>query len=225
VSRGARPAGQAHGQVGRGLPAGLRIVVGSVLGIAAGCLVSLVALWQAATLIGWDVAAVFYLCSTWLTVGRLDPEGAERAAVRQDPSVPASELVLILAAVACLVGVGLALVKAGQVGGDTKAYLIVLGVASVIASWATVHTIFTLRYARLYYAGQPGGIDFNEESAPAYLDFAYVAFTIGMTFQVSDTDLTTPEIRRTALRHALLSYLFGAVIIGMMINIVASLLK
>ncbi len=208
------------------MSAGRRIVIGSVLGVVTGLLVSFGTLWQAAVLIGWDVAAVFSLGSTWRTVGRLNPEGSERSAVHQDPSVPASELVLILSAVACLGGVGLALVKAGQVGGDTKAYLIVLGVVSVVASWATVHTIFTLRYARLYYgAGRAGGIDFNEGQAPSYLDFAYVAFTIGMTFQVSDTDLTSHEIRRTALRHALLSYLFGAVIIGMMINIVASLLK
>jgi uncharacterized membrane protein len=82
-----------------------------------------------------------------------------------------------------------------------------------------------LRYARLYYrSGQIGGIDFNEEGPPDYLDFAYVAFTIGLTFQVSDTNLSSKQIRRLALRHALLSYLFGAVIIGLTINVVATLL-
>jgi len=134
--------------------------------------------------------------------------------------------VLILAAIACLGGVGLALVKAGQVGGDTKAYLICA--RSGGAWWPRGRrSIRSLPSVTLgcYYAGRAGGIDFNEQAAPSYLDFAYVAFTIGMTFQVSDTDLTTHEIRRTALRHALVSYLFGAVIIGMMINIVASLLK
>ncbi|MHB1986615.1 MAG: DUF1345 domain-containing protein [Acidimicrobiales bacterium] len=215
----------AEGDQQRELPAGTRIFLGSLLGALGGVAVSFVVLWQAATLIGWDLAALFYLCTTWWALGRLDADGSHRVAVRQDPSVASSELVLIVAAIACLGGVGLALVRAGQIGGDTKAFLIVLGVASVVASWATVHTIFTLRYARLYYSGQPGGIDFNEHAPPSYLDFAYVAFTIGMTFQVSDTDLTTHEIRRTALRHALLSYLFGVVIIGMMINIVASLLK
>lgn len=202
-----------------------RIATASGLGIIVGVTVGFFALWQAATLIGWDAAAVFYLATTWWTIGRLDAEGTERSAVRQDPSVAASEPVLIVAAIACLGGVGLALVRAGQLGGDTKAYLIVLAVASVVASWATVHTIFTLRYARLYYAGQNGGIDFNEKAPPSYVDFAYVAFTIGMTFQVSDTDLETHQVRRLALRHALLSYLFGAVIIGMTINVVASLLK
>jgi uncharacterized membrane protein len=95
---------------------------------------------------------------------------------------------------------------------------------SVVFSWLSVHTIFTLKYARLYYGDEVGGIEFNEEDGPDYVDFAYLAFTIGMTFQVSDTNLTAKPIRRTALRHALISYLFGAVIIAIVINIVASLL-
>jgi uncharacterized membrane protein len=108
---------------------------------------------------------------------------------------------------------------------EAKAYLIAICVGSVALSWATVHTIFTLRYARTYYEAPDGGIDFNEDDPPTYLDFAYLAFTIGMTFQVSDTNLTIKPIRRTALRHALLSYLFGAVIVALSINVVASLLQ
>jgi uncharacterized membrane protein len=69
-----------------------------------------------------------------------------------------------------------------------------------------------------------GGIEFNEKDPPAYLDFAYLSCTIGMTFQVSDTSITVKPVRRMALHHALLSYLFGAVILAMAINLVASLL-
>ena len=80
-------------------------------------------------------------------------------------------------------------------------------------SWAAVHTVFTLRYAQLFYrgGGNGSGIDFNEDDPPDYRDFAYLALTIGMTFQVSDTDLGSKAIRRTALRHALISWIFGAV--------------
>ncbi|MDT5017597.1 MAG: hypothetical protein QOD39_3757, partial [Mycobacterium sp.] len=78
-----------------------------------------------------------------------------------------------------------------------------------------------LRYAMLFYSGPEGGVNFNQPSSPRYTDFAYLAFTIGMTFQVSDTDLRTPAFRATALRHALLSYLFGAVIVATTINLVA----
>jgi uncharacterized membrane protein len=204
--------------------AGARLGLGAVLGTIAGAASAVVVTWQAAELIGWVVAAAVYVISLWAAVGGLDAEGTEQVAVREDPSVRIAEVVMLSAALACLGGVGMALVKAGNSRGGAKAFLITLGVLSVIAAWSTVHTIFTLRYARLYYAGSHGGINFNENNAPAYPDFAYVAFTVGMTFQVSDTNLTTQAIRRTALRHALISYLFGVVIIGMTINIVASLL-
>ena len=117
------------------------------------------------------------------------------------------------------------LFKAAHSHGGLKALLIGIAVLSVTLSWAAVHTVFTLRYAREYYGGKPGGgIDFNGEDAPDYLDFAYTAFTIGLTFQVSDTNLTSKRIRRIALRHAILAYLFGAIIIGLTINVVATLL-
>jgi uncharacterized membrane protein len=103
--------------------------------------------------------------------------------------------------------------------------LVGLSVASVVLAWSVVHTVFSLRYAKLYYQGEGGGVDFNEEESPCYTDFAYLALTIGMTFQVSDTNLKTKEIRRTALRHALLSYVFGALIIATTINLIAGLTK
>ena len=80
-----------------------------------------------------------------------------------------------------------------------------------------------LRYARLYYSDSPGGIDFNQSEAPSYVDFAYLAFSIGMTYQVSDTNLETRKIRTTALQHSLLSYLLGAVILAMTINLIIGL--
>jgi uncharacterized membrane protein len=86
-----------------------------------------------------------------------------------------------------------------------------------------VHTVFTLRYARLYYLNGSGGIDFNQDDEPAYAEFAYLAFTIGMTYQVSDTDLKTRAIRSTALRQALLSFVLGAVILATTINLIAGL--
>jgi uncharacterized membrane protein len=126
--------------------------------------------------------------------------------------------------VAALVAVGYILIQASSAKGSRQDALAALGVFSVVLSWLAVHTLFSLRYARLYYIGRPGGIDFNQESLdPRYLDFAYVAFTIGMTFQVSDTDLRTPTIRATALRQALLAYLFGVVFLGATINLIASL--
>jgi uncharacterized membrane protein len=93
----------------------------------------------------------------------------------------------------------------------------------VVGAWLVVHTVYTTWYALLYYSHDRGGIDFNQGEPPAYADFAYLAFTLGMTYQVSDTDLQTRPIRATALRHALLSYLLGAVVLATVINLVAGL--
>ena len=96
---------------------------------------------------------------------------------------------------------------------------------SVLLSWLVVHTVFTARYARIYYTGPDGGVDFHQDEPPCYSDFAYVAFTIGATFQVSDTDLTSNEMRRTVLRHMMVSYLFGAFIIAVTVNLLAGLAR
>jgi uncharacterized membrane protein len=203
---------------------GARCVVGGILGIVAGTVATVWVSWQAAILVGWDAASVCFLVWTWLKVGRLDATETKRHANIEDRSRPIAEAIVLTAGVALLAAVGLVLLLAGRSHGGTKAYLITIGVISVGLSWAVVHTVFMLRYTRSHYQSTDGAVDFNEKDPPAYLDFAYLAFTIGMTFQVSDTNLTTKAIRRIALRHALMSYLFGAVIVALMINVVASLL-
>ena len=90
-------------------------------------------------------------------------------------------------------------------------------------AWTVVHTMFMLRYAHRYYDDN-GGFNFPDDEALTYLDFAYVAFTIGMTFQVSDTDVTTRNMRGLLLRHAALSYVFGTAIVGLTINVLGGLL-
>ncbi len=206
------------------IPAAGRVAFSMAIGLAVGLAVSLVTLWQAAALIGWDAATVVFLASVWVGIGPMTPDDVQAHARREDPRGPLADLVVLVTCVAFLAAVALALVKAGAAHGGTEAYLITISVLSVALSWLQVHTVFTLRYARLYYAPPVGGIDFNEPDPPAYLDFAYLAFTLGMTFQVSDTDLTSKPVRHLALRHALLSYLFGAVILGLAINVVASIL-
>ena len=109
---------------------------------------------------------------------------------------------------------------ASRIGGG------LLALASVALSWTLVQTLFTLRYAELYYgtgrkAGpEVGGIDFNQSRPPQYTDFAYLATSLGMTYQVSDTALQNHGIRAEALKHSLLSYLFGTIILATTINLV-----
>jgi uncharacterized membrane protein len=201
-----------------------RVAVGTVVGVAAGAIVSLWTIWQAAILIGWDVSVTTFLVWIWFALWGMSAKETRTHANREDPSMHLSEVLWLSAGVAVLAAVGLLLLRAGSATGGNKAYLITLGVVSVALSWTLVHTVFTLRYARAYYGPPVGGIDFNEDDPPTYPDFAYLAVTIGMTFQVSDTSLTTKQIRRIALGHALLSYLFGAVVVALVINVVSSLL-
>ncbi len=218
---GPRPSARRRFQVA---PAGLRVAVGGALGLALGVAVSFFVSWQAASMIGWDGATGLFLGWVLLAVWRLDVEATKTHASREDPSIRVTEVIVLGAGVAMLAAIGLALVKAGHVGGVAKAWLIALGALTLVLSWTAVQVLYTLRYARGYYAAPVGGIDFNEADPPTYLDFAYLSFTIGMTFQVSDTNLTSKPIRRIALGHGLLSYLYGAMIIAMAINVVASLL-
>jgi len=207
-----------------GFSATNRVELAAAAGTVVGVVAAFFTIGQAAALIGWDVAAASFLLAVWLLIGQLGPEATQRRATRLDPNRKVADATVVSSGVAILAAVALALVRAGSAHGGTKAYLLIIGLVSVLFSWLVVHTIFTLTYARLYYGDEVGGIDFNDEERPDYVDFAYLAFTIGMTFQVSDTDLTAKVVRRAALRHALVSYLFGAVIVALVINIVASVL-
>jgi uncharacterized membrane protein len=201
----------------------VRVATMFTAGVIAGIAVGLAGQWAYAPLCGWDVAAIVFTLWVWLAVGRMNPSATARHATREDPGRAMGDLIVLIAAIASLGAVSIALVRANSSHGLAQDMLALLALASVVLSWFAVHTLFMLRYAQLYYTGPNGGVSFNQETPPHYLDFAYLAFTIGMTFQVSDTDLEKPEIRATALRHALLSYLFGAVILAVTINLIAGL--
>ena len=201
----------------------MRVMYALVGGAVTGAVASLFTPVQASILLGWDVAVVIYLTWTWAVIWQLDPGITARLAKREDPSTAVAELVVVAAGTAMLVAVGFALVRAGQATGGMKDYLVALGLVSVVLSWTVVHAVYALRYARAYYSEPAGGIEFNEEEPPNYIDFIYFSFTVGMTFQVADTTITSRAVRRMTLHHALLSYVFGAVILAAAINLVVGL--
>ncbi len=162
---------------------------------------------------------------TWREIWPQNPEETAAHARQEDPSRPIADIACLSAAVASLVAVGVLLVSAGNAKGATKLLEIGLSIGAVAAAWSLVHTVFTLRYARLYFGTGECRISFNDDDPPRYSDFAYVAVTVGLTFQVSDTDLRSNEVRRLAIRHMLLSYLMGAVFVAITINLVAGMSK
>jgi uncharacterized membrane protein len=201
-----------------------------LLGVGVGVAVLVIALvvgggWTVALSAGWAAAALFSFASTWIRIGSMDADETAAHAQAEDYSRPIADLIVLGASVASLVSVGFALVEARHSSGTGKGMLIALAVAVVALSWLAVHFVYAVRYGDVYYGDPVGGIEFNERDRPDYRDFAYFALTIGMTFQVSDTTITDKSVRRLVTRHALLSYLFGAVIVALAINTVASLLQ
>jgi uncharacterized membrane protein len=222
-TRGRRFLGRlsATGKVG-GASARARLVISFVVGLLASGAGVVLLSWPYGLLIGWIAAAAVFVVWFWITIWPMGSSATAAHAVREDPGRAVADLLVLAAAVASLAAAGVLLAAGSSGGKEAQAGLSVLSVA---LAWAAVHTVFTTRYARLYFLGSPGGIDFNDEMPPRYTDFAYLAFTIGMTFQVSDTAISSKVVRATALRHALLSYLFGAIIIATTINLVAGLAK
>ncbi len=196
------------------------LVVGILVAVGTG----LTGGWALAPILGWAAACVIYVAWVWLTIAPMDAVTTAGHATREDPSRGVADLLILLTSLASLGALGVLLVGTQAPAGGQRGVLAGIAVLSVALSWGLLHTLFTLRYASLYYSGDDGGIDFNQAEPPCYGDFAYLAFTLGMTFQVSDTNLGDHSVRMTALRHSLLSYLFGSVILATVINLVAGLL-
>jgi uncharacterized membrane protein len=204
---------------------GRRVLESGAVGLTVGAALAFVGSWQLAVLTGWDALAIVVLSRVWIRVGRFSADETKEFATREDDSRASADLLVLNASVASLAGAAFGLLKAHQSEQALKVLLTVETVATVALSWAVVHTVFALRYAHEYYSTVPGAIDFKSGAyEPDYSDFAYVAFTVGMTYQVSDTDIRNRLVRRTVLRHALISYLFGAIIVALLVNVIAAAL-
>jgi uncharacterized membrane protein len=215
-----------HRWLGWQAPALRRLLIAAVVGVVTGLALAAVVPWRLAVLRAWNATALTFLLSVAPIILGADGPRTQSIAVREDMNRDVARLLLLSASGASLVAVGFALGLARHQGGAERVLLVTMAAFTLFVSWTVVNTVFTLRYARLYYLGAADGIDFGGETTrpPDYRDFAYVAFTIGMTYQVSDTMLRDRGIRRTVLVHAFLSYLFGVVIVAAGVNVVAGLL-
>jgi uncharacterized membrane protein len=212
---------ESHARSGRILSA-RRALLCLAFGAIAGLVV---AVWapELGPIVGWCVAASSALAWVWLIGWHQDAEGTERLAEEESRS-HSTDLWAILAAVASLVTVAVALQNSG--GKDPVAVAtVLLSVLSVTLAWATVNTVFALKYARMYYFDEPDrqGFDFAMDADPSYSDFAYLAFTIGMAYSPGEAGPDRPDTRRVVLGHALLSYLFGTGLIAVAVSLVTNL--
>ena len=196
-----------------------RYALALFVGLICAVLVGLYKNWLYAPLAGWDAAALAILVMIAWDMRGATAKMTATTARRDDMDHSLVDAMAILASLASLGAVVYLLMSS-----DKSVAHVAFGMASIVISWATVHMLYALRYAAMYYRDTEGGIDFNG-GKPRFSDFLYLAYTLGMTYQVSDTAFETSEFRRVALGHVLLSFVFGTAIIATTINFLASLSK
>lgn len=200
-----------------------RAIVSLVTGAGVGGVVALLEhSWFLFPLALWNVAAATLLAHVWRAAWPHDSAGTKRIAEKEGGRSVTDTAVL--AATFASLGAIIAGLADGSGRTDAVSVLIVvLTVTATLLSWATVNTVFALKYARLYYLHADGGIDFRQAEPPSYADFAYLAFTVGVAFAVAETQPTSTAARKLALPHALLSYAYTTLIIAVAINLVTNL--
>jgi uncharacterized membrane protein len=198
------------------------VLLALLVGVAAGAVAALPGATELSPVVGWIAAAGTALTWVWRTIWPLDPVGTEQLAEVEGRSRTTDTAVLV-AAVVSFGAIVMALVVSSSGDQPRGTAEVVLSVIAVAMSWTLVNTIFALKYARLYYLEEDGGIDFKGSEPPAYSDFAYVAFIVGMAFGPAGTEPTTSAIRKVTLGHALLSYIFATGFLAIAVNLVTNL--
>jgi uncharacterized membrane protein len=175
-------------------------------------------------LIAWDLFVVIYLAQTIRLIARWDLALARRRAAEQDDGGLALLVLTIGAAVMSLVAI---VAQLGGLSSDAaRGPYFALVVVTISLSWCFVQVIFCLHYAHDYYDedDEGGGLQFPQDDAPEYWDFLYFSVVIGMTFQVSDVQVTGKQMRRLVMAHGLVSFVFNVAILALIVNLGANLI-
>ena len=201
-----------------------RVLIALTVAVAAGLLVPGHHGLAFHVVVAWDAGLITLLVQAWMIILRYTPEQTRRRAAADDPGRNTVWAVMLVSSTMCLVAANWLVRDARTLAPRASVLLVLLALLAVILAWFTVHTAYTLRYAHLYYrASSPakcGGLTFPGTETPADIDFAYYAFTVGMTFQVSDVVVTSSSLRRATLGHALLSFLFNTGILAVALNLI-----
>ncbi|KRM97604.1 hypothetical protein FC19_GL001650 [Liquorilactobacillus aquaticus DSM 21051] len=200
----------------------VHFLIAVILGSISGFVLKIYFNWEISLLMSWNAGAITVMTLMWFNFQPLTGEHTKKIVLTESIRYSFLDIFIILASCVSLVVV-VFLVTIGK--GDPVE--LGVGLISVPISWSLVHAVYTFHYAELYYKKSydkiEGGVDFNNDSLPSFWDFAYLSYTIGMTYQVSDTNFSTTSFRKAALGHALISFLFNTVIISVLVNFIADL--
>jgi uncharacterized membrane protein len=182
-------------------------------------------------LVSWDAFCLFFILLNWITFFTIRPQQIRNEARKQNEGRVVVFIIALIATLVALLAVLLLLLDKSQ-GYREISFTLLCAFSGLILSWVLVHTIFTVRYAHLYYADHEednnkhaGGLDFPDGIHPDFLDFAYYSFVIGMTFQVSDVSISSRKLRRLTLLHSLMAFAFNTIIVALTVNVIAGLSK
>ncbi|WP_176592477.1 DUF1345 domain-containing protein [Sphingobium sp. EM0848] len=175
--------------------------------------------WHVAVMAGFDLAALAFLLSVWPLLDA-DPDSMRRAAAANDANRQLMLLLTAIVSTVILVAVGVAV---SQHGGPSAAAIALL-LATLALAWLFSNLVYAMHYAHNFYlegdqGGDSKGLDFPKTEEPGYWDFLYFAFTLGMTFQTSDTAVTTTAMRQTVVFHCLAAFVFNLGILAFTINV------
>jgi uncharacterized membrane protein len=204
-----------------------RMVVGLVIGVLVAALIPVPLRSAVRLLVGWDCAVWTYLLLMWIEMARAHHETVRAVATREDPGARVVLFVICVATVASIVAIVVELASAKNLGFRNEFAHYALTGITLFGAWFLIPTIFTLHYARLYYApgvGETALLFPDRGLEPNYWDFLYFSFTIAVASQTSDVVLRSREIRRAALAQSILSFYFNVAVLGLCINIAAGLL-
>jgi uncharacterized membrane protein len=180
------------------------------------------------TTILWDIFALTYIVISWIVFFTSNTEHIKKKAITDDGGKLFVFFIVVFASFISMITVAILVVSKDSLGMQEAVYLPII-IGGILLSWTLVHTTFCFHYAHLYYDNVKGtdnnveGLEFPNEKHPDYIDFAYFSFVIGMTFQVSDVEISSRKIRRLALLHGLLSFVLNTFVVALTINLIAGL--
>jgi uncharacterized membrane protein len=203
-----------------------RVAIAAALGVVAWLAVRETIPSLASALVGWDMFSLVLLTLQWTIVFSADARVTRARAGAEDPGRTLVYVIVVVTSAASLLAATVLVREARSLPPDVARLVAGLCLATVALAWTTTHTAFTFRYARLYYREDSegvGGLELPGKQPPTYFDFAYVAFTIGMCFQVSDVCISSRQMRRAALLHAVMGFGYNSIIMAFVLQLVFGL--
>lgn len=202
-----------------------RALIGLLVGCVAAALVPAHVRPTARALIGWDTAVWLYLVLIWTKMATARQSAVQELAEREDENAVAVLVIVCVAASASIVAIVLELATAKSLGPRALAHYVLTG-ATMLGAWFLIPTMFTLHYARHYYQSpdnEPALRFPDKHLRPDYWDFLYFSFTIAVASQTADVAIASTAARRTALAQSVMSFFFNLAVLGLSINIAASM--